>query len=66
MLMLSENIEDQISDISNITELNDVIKDIYTPRGWFLFDIVIVLAHMSLVFMLGSPILALAIFVRMQ
>ncbi|KAL4434859.1 hypothetical protein ABPG74_021198 [Tetrahymena malaccensis] len=65
-LILSQNVESVIPLNGNISELNDVIINIYTPKGWLIFDMLTVLAHLCIVFLLGSPLIAIVIFVRMQ
>ncbi|KAL4483285.1 hypothetical protein ABPG72_007927 [Tetrahymena utriculariae] len=66
ILILSQNVESVIPQNGNISELNDVILNIYTPKGWLIFDVLTVLAHLCIVFLLGSPLVAIIIFVRMQ
>jgi hypothetical protein len=38
--------------------------DIYTPTGWQFFDVITVILHLLVIVILGSPLLVLAIFLR--
>ena len=39
---------------------------IHYPKGWVLFDILVVIAHLTSMIILGSPIILIAIFYKIQ
>ncbi|KAL4495277.1 hypothetical protein ABPG73_022322 [Tetrahymena malaccensis] len=56
-LVLSQDIEKVITQKENNDELVELIKDIYMPKGWIILDFLIVLAHLIIIIVIGSPII---------
>lgn len=63
-LLLSQGEFKISSEDENFADLNEAMIHNYKPKGWYIYDFLTVVAHLTFIILIGSPAIVLIIFVR--